>query len=336
MLNLLERAAFRALSPAGQRARLSVLIFHRVLPVPDPMFPGEPDAARFTADMEWLKSAFNVLPLAEAVDRLRAGSLPARAAAITFDDGYSDNFTVALPILQQLGLHATFFVAAGYLDGGRMWNDTLTAVVRDARGERLDLTRFGLADMAVGTCDQKREALASILGKLKYLEPSQRASVVSDIAAAAGVGPAEDLMMTSSQLRELASSGMTVGAHTVTHPILARVTESEARDEMALGRERLEAITGSKVTLFAYPNGKPDTDYTRTHARLARQLGFSAACSTEWGAATADSDPFQIPRFTPWDRSRIRYAARLAQNLRRRATGSVSETADFSCAVRSC
>jgi len=86
--------------------------------------------------------------------------------------------------------------------------------------------------------------------------------------------------------------------------------------EMKEGKERLEAITGSEVTLFAYPNGKPGTDYTAAHVRLAQEIGFEAACSTGWGAGQLGSDLFQIPRFTPWDRSQWRYAVRLARNLR--------------------
>jgi hypothetical protein len=71
------------------------------------------------------------------------------------------------------------------------------------------------------------------------------------------------------------------------------------------------------VRLFAYPNGKPNQDYAADHARIARELGFTAAVSTAWGAASAASDPFQLPSFTPWDRSRMRFMLRMAQNLRR-------------------
>ena len=118
------------LSPAGRRARLSVLIFHRVLPRPDPLFPGVIDAAGFDAICRWVKGWFNVLALDDAARRLRDGSLPERALAITFDDGYADNHDVALPILLRHGLPATFFIATGFLDGGRMWNDTVIESIR--------------------------------------------------------------------------------------------------------------------------------------------------------------------------------------------------------------
>jgi len=311
---------FNMLSPAGVNARLTVLIFHRVLPEPDPLFPGEPDAVRFQTQMHWIKTWFNVLPLPEAVERLRAGSLPARAAAITFDDGYADNFTVALPILRRAGLPATFFIAAGYLDGGWMWNDTVIDLIRKAEGPDLDLLQFKLEHYPVGTLEDRRRSLEQLLGKLKYLEPGRRNDLVAELAGVANIEPPRDLMLTTDQVRALAAAGMTIGAHTVSHPILTRMAEHEARAEMTESRQRLEAITGSKVTLFAYPNGKPGTDYTAAHVRLAREAGFEAACSTGWGAATKGCDIFQIPRFTPWDRSGWRYALRLARNMRHAVT----------------
>jgi peptidoglycan/xylan/chitin deacetylase (PgdA/CDA1 family) len=314
------RWMFNMLSSSGAHGRLTVLIFHRVLREPDPLFPGEPDAARFEAQMHWIKSWFNVLPLPEAVARLCAGSLPARAAAITFDDGYADNYTVALPILRRAGLCATFFIAAGFLDGGRMWNDTVIDVIRKAEGPDLDLAQLKLGRYRVVTMEDRRRSVAELLGTLKYLEPAQRSELVARLADAAQIQPARELMMTSDQLRSLAAAGMTIGAHTMSHPILSRVAENKARAEMAESKERLEDIISRKVSLFAYPNGKPGIDYTRAHVRLAREAGFEAACSTGWGTATSRCDIYQIPRFTPWDRSSWRYALRLARNMRHGVT----------------
>jgi len=131
---LILRTAFTLASPAGQRAGLSILVFHRVLPEPDPLFPNEVDAQRFDALLGWVKDWFSVLPLEEAVERLQRNRLPERAAAITFDDGYADNYAVALPILQRQGLSAMFFIATGFLNGGRMFNDTAIETVRRCVG----------------------------------------------------------------------------------------------------------------------------------------------------------------------------------------------------------
>lgn len=314
------RWVFSRLSPAGAKARLTVLIFHRVLPEADPLLAGEPDAIWFETQMRWVKDWFNVLPLAEAIERLRSASLPARAAAITFDDGYADNCTVALPILRRFGLTATVFVATGYLDGGQMWNDTVIDAMRRAKGPKLDLSSLKLSVYPVATLHDRLDSLNRLLSDLKYMEPDQRTRLAGDVAALAGVEPSPNIMLTSEQVRVLAEAGVTIGAHTVSHPILARVEEQQARSEMIQSKQRLEAIIGRKVDLFAYPNGKPGTDYTATHVQLAREAGFCAAVSTGWGTATKRSDIFQIPRFTPWDRFGLRYAMRLVRNMRHEVT----------------
>ena len=113
--------------------------------------------------------------------------------------------------------------------------------------------------------------------------------------------------------------GMAIGAHTVTHPILARLDPTNARHEIGASREHLEGLLGERVSLFAYPNGVPLHDYLPEHVEMVRQCGFSAAVSTSWGAASRRTDRFQLPRFTPWDRSRMRYGARMLLNLRRRS-----------------
>jgi peptidoglycan/xylan/chitin deacetylase (PgdA/CDA1 family) len=310
-------------SPAGPRGRLSILVFHRVLPEADSLFPEVLDAARFEAVCGWLRAWFVVLPLDEAVARLRAGELPARALAISFDDGYADNHDVALPILTHHGLKATFFIATGFLDGGRMWNDTAIEAVRGTSLPALDLRGLisdasGGATFSMTTIDDRRAAVETILRQAKYLPADERERVVTDIARRAEVDLPDGLMLGSEQVRSLHRAGMQIGAHTVSHPILARLNDGAARQEMAASKAFLEQILGETVSLFAYPNGKPGEDYSPRTVSLAQEVGFTAAVSTAWGAARTDSDMFQLPRFTPWDRTRLRFGGRLLANLRRR------------------
>ena len=129
-MSLMFRLPMGLLSPAGPKARLSILIFHRVHQQRDPLFPGEVDATDFDNICAWARSMFNVLPLDEAVTRHASHSLPERALSITFDDGYADNHDVAMPILRKHGITATFFIASGFLNGGRMWNDTAIEAMR--------------------------------------------------------------------------------------------------------------------------------------------------------------------------------------------------------------
>src|SRR5262245_15768822 len=129
------RLPLSVLSPGGSAGRLTILIFHRVLPAHDPLNQDEPDAQEFEQRMQWVRSWFTVLPLAEAAQRRAAGTLPARALSITFDDGYADNCTIAAPILNRLGLNATFFIATGFIGGGCMWNDRVIEAVRACESE---------------------------------------------------------------------------------------------------------------------------------------------------------------------------------------------------------
>ena len=304
-------------SPAGRRGRLSILIFHRVLTRPDPLFPDLPDAAAFEARMRWVKAWFNVLPLAQAIERLGEGTIPARALAITFDDGYADNEELAAPILKRLGMTATFFVATGFLGGGCMWNDRVIEALRGCATDTLDLGSVGLGSHPLASTEARRSAVAAVLTQIKHFEPERRQAAADAIASLARAAALPNPMMRPEQVRSLRSLGMDVGAHTVTHPILTGLSRDAAFDEMRTSKLELERILGEPVRLFAYPNGVPVQDYAAEHASMARECGFDAAVSTAWGAASMASDRFQLPRFTPWDTSRWRYGARLLGNFSR-------------------
>lgn len=317
---LLCRAAFGAASllrPLG----LSILIFHRVLPAPEPLLPGEMDAGRFDAVARMLKRNFRVLPLGQAVDLLEQGRLPTRALVITFDDGYADNAEVALPILRAYGLVATFFVSTGFLDGGRMFNDTVIEAVRASRRDAVDLGEFGLGRAPLSTVDDRRAVIAALLPVVKYLAPVDRGAAIERIHAAMGRPPLPaGPMMRRSQIQDLYRAGMEIGAHTVNHPILTTLPSDAAEAEIVGGKVELEAIIDAPVRVMAYPNGRPRQDYAREHVEMVRRVGFRAVVTTAPGSAQPGDDVFQLPRFTPWDRSLSAWPLRLLQNQWRRAS----------------
>jgi peptidoglycan/xylan/chitin deacetylase (PgdA/CDA1 family) len=235
--------------------------------------------------------------------------------SITFDDGYADNHSVALPILRRLGLHATFFIATGYLDGGCMWNDEIIETVRAYEGDTLDLRALDLGHLPMHSPGARRAAIDLLIGRLKYESPARRSQLAARVRTIANVDLPVNLMMKSAEVRSLCAQGMAVGAHTHSHPILSQLPEREAHEQIAQSKRVLEALTNRPVRLFAYPNGKPGQDYTSVHVRQVRELGFIGACSTLPGCAVAASDAFQLPRFTPWDRESWKFGARLSRNL---------------------
>jgi peptidoglycan/xylan/chitin deacetylase (PgdA/CDA1 family) len=288
--------AARMLAPSGRNGRLLILVYHRVHAQPDPMLPHEPTAERFDRQLELLSREFQVLPLLDAVERLEAGCLPGRAVSLTFDDGYADNFEVAKPILEKYGLKATFFVAAGFLGGGIMWNDKVRESLRKAPTGELDLNRLGLGVYQIDTLGSRLSAAQTIIKKIKYLDQQAREDAALAVAEETGVTVANALMMLPEQVRKLAESGMDIGAHTVTHPVLSALSPKEVHREISEGRDALEAMTGQKVEAFAYPNGRPGDDYTREHVEILRRQGFRLAVSTARGYASHGSDRFQLPR----------------------------------------
>lgn len=312
---MLIRTAIRLRSPAGPRARLSVVYFHRVLAAASPRHPDVPDQAMFERQLEWLRACFTVLPLPEAVNRLRDGSLPAGAAAITFDDGYADNYLCALPVLQRLGLHATFFIATGFLDGGIMWNDAVIHTVHETRQNRLDCSAAGLGMIELADGADRTAIAAGLINALKHLAFDARASAVASLVSAGAVDLPRDLMLSTTQLRALHAAGMEIGAHTINHPILSRCPADQATREIRDGKRALESIVDAPVDLFAYPNGKPVRDYLPAHVDMARAAGFKAAFTTMEGVSSRLGDPYQIPRFLSWDRSGLKFNLRMLLNL---------------------
>ena len=314
MVGLPIRAAVSAADPGGARARMAILIFHRVLPEPDPLLPDLPDVARFRWQMQLLADYFRPLPLAEAAQRLAGGDLPPRSVCVTFDDGYRDNLDCALPVLEQFGIPVTVFVATGFLGDGMMFNDRVVEGTRVAPGPELDLTDLGLGCYPVRTVEERRAAIDQLLPALKYLAEAERDRKARVVAERAGYRPAEPLMLDADGVRAMAARGVTIGAHTLSHPILAETPDAVAAEEISASKRVLEEMTGQPVTLFAYPNGRPGRDYGDGHVQMVKDAGFQAAVSTRWAPAMRDSDPFQLPRFTPWDVTPGRFLARLLAN----------------------
>jgi peptidoglycan/xylan/chitin deacetylase (PgdA/CDA1 family) len=308
---------FRVLSPAGARGRLSIFIFHRVLPQADPYLPYEPGADWFDQIVGFISRFFRVLPFSEAAQALARGKLPAATACITFDDGYADNFEIAVPILRRHGVPATFFIATDYIDGGRMWNDVVIEAVAAAPAGRLDWSDLGLGAVELGDVASRFQAYRQLQEELKYLHPQRRDALAAEMARRAGLPPTSRLMMTREQVRRMPGEGMEVGGHTMGHPILACVDEAEARRQIGGGREELAGWLGFAPRVFAYPDGIPVRDYTERDVRLVRSAGYEAAVSTAQGAARTGDDVHQLPRFTPWDRTVPRFAVRSALNLLR-------------------
>jgi peptidoglycan/xylan/chitin deacetylase (PgdA/CDA1 family) len=293
----LKRSALR---PAWERGGL-VFMFHGVREQPSPYRLAMSREA-FEQFCEVAADGYQVLPLAELEDRRRAGSLPARAIAITFDDGYADNHDVAWPVLKKYGLPATVFVTTGAVGGERpLWFHRLAHIFETAQPEELPVV-VGPWTFTLDTDGEREATVARVGAELKRMPASQREELLAALGEAFQVtdfSPIQREMLTWEQIRAMDAGGFSVEAHTVTHPILGAESIEAASREIAESREVLSEKLGRKVDLFAYPNGKEE-DMTADVIRAVERAGFRAAYTAEFGAATPGDDPYKVPRVTAY------------------------------------
>lgn len=297
--------------------RLCIINYHRVLEFSNPLLDSEPDVGTFRWQMELLAECFNVLPLSEAVEALRTEAMPPRAVAITFDDGYRSVHDIALPILRELSLPATVFLTSGYVGESNMWNDRIIQAVQEMPLDVLDLRDVGLGVHSLKSTTDRKITVERLTEGSKYLPQVERLGLTRKLEGLVGNPSAQGLMVTRPMIENLVRHGIDIGAHTVTHPILSRLDDGEAWQEMIIGKQQLESITGKPIQLFAYPNGKVGRDFDERHVQMARAAGFTAAFTTAAGAASCKHDVFQLPRSRPWDRTPFSFGLRLLRWLAR-------------------
>lgn len=314
-ISAIMRAATGLLTPAGPRARLSVFYFHRVLERPDDLLCDEPDAKVFDRIVGWITAQFNVINPLEACERLSAGTLPARAAMITFDDGYKDNYTVALPILKRHCVSACFFVATAYADGSVMFNDRILEAIRRTRRVEIGFPEAGEGRLLLSDARTRRAAIDRVIAGIKRRGPAERDALVRALERRCDVESPVGVMMNSSEVRAIRDAGMVVGGHTRTHPILRVLDDAAARAEIEQGRDDLMSMTRERPLLFAYPNGKFGDDFGVREMTLVQDAGFAYAFTTHLGVATASSNRYALPRLEPWERTPLRFHLRRLLNV---------------------
>lgn len=256
------------------------------------------------------------MSLAEGLRRLADGTFPHRAVRITFDEGYADNLLFGDPILARLGIAATVFAASGYLDGAVIWNNRVTEAVRSAPGTRLDLTDLGFGDYDVAVISERPRVVQPLLSRLKYLPFEERERSSEELAARYCPRGRHHRCCRGLRSETCIPGGVEIGGHTLTHPILARSDAATALREIADNKDDLEGLLGERLAFLAHPNGNAEKDFNSDHARLARRVGYQAALTTHAEVATANAHRYWLPRFTPWDHTRLRFSLRLILNMR--------------------
>jgi peptidoglycan/xylan/chitin deacetylase (PgdA/CDA1 family) len=252
----------------------------------------------FAAHIAYLTSHYSVLPLPDAAARLRDGRpLPENAVAITFDDGYADNLPAAR-VLHAHNASATFYITAGCLSGeAPFWPSELRSLVVGTSLAQIRFTATGQTmTLPLGGEAERRAAIRTASRLFKSNPIPVREALREELRRQIPSATPSSPMLTWDQVREMHRMGMTIGAHTVTHPNLPSAGLDDARGEIVGARARLQREIDAPVTMFSYPNGGAERYMTPEIAAIVREAGYEAATTSRNGFASRRSDLFALER----------------------------------------
>jgi len=306
LTNLLRRRRLRR-----RDFRVLILEYHAVEAEHEE--EGAVSSHRFRGHLEWLARRWRCVTVEQAALKLQGG-LDEDLLALTFDDGYANNARIAFPILRQLGLPATIYLATGFLDGQELW---------------FDLARRGLAaaarqpQAAAALPAEAKALLAGLLAgwptslplekamrRLKDAVPAERLAAAEALRPLAASRPAKEPIRWQ-EARELQDAGIELGAHTLDHPILSKLEEAEQEEQIAGSIERIEKELGRRPQTFAIPNGGR-RDYDAATLRVVGRLGLLATCTTRRGSNAAGCNLNELRRIGVGSDSLALLDARLA------------------------
>lgn len=278
---------------------LRVLTYHRVAPVRDsdrfdPRLIST-DPATFRRQMHHLANHYRVVRMEEVLNALeRKVQLPKNAVLVTFDDAYFDLAEYALPVLKEWQLPSTIFVPTSYPNQPErvFWWDRLYRALIHTTHPVLRLPPFG--ELSLRTGEERRKSLQIVNKYLLTLAATESAATLDEICDQLESKPlAYKSVLDWDELRELAKAGVTLAAHTRTHPLLTRVSPEQAHAEIVGSRQDLQREIGSALPVFCYPNGH----HNDTVVNILKQAGFVAALTTLSGQNDLNTmDPLRLQR----------------------------------------
>lgn len=285
--------------------KILTLLYHRVIDLKDDKHLLAVTPEHFYEQMCYLKENYPIVRFEEDWLGVRDN-----AVCITFDDGYMDNFTNALPILQKLHIPATIFVSTGNINTTEeFWWDELERILLDRNKEYENV--FTLED-ELFSCQwptktfSDREELYDTLHWLMYdkITVGKRKAWMRQLREWSGVSTIGRKKNQAMQIKEIGEIFplLTVGAHTVNHPSLRSLSEQEQRYEISQSVKDLEAILKCRITVFSYPFGGM-RDFDQTTMELCRKENIYKAAANFPGLWTPGCDNYQIPRniIRNWD-----------------------------------
>jgi peptidoglycan/xylan/chitin deacetylase (PgdA/CDA1 family) len=318
-------------------SRALILMYHRVTELPNDPNLLAITPPHFAQQMEVIRRYGVPMRLAQLVEALQNGKVPNRAVVVTFDDGYADNLYNAKPLLERYDIPATFFVTTGHIGHPReFWWDELDRLLLQP-GTLPPILELGLngrtwqwelgETATYTTADYERHRdwhieqqddptprqrlHRSLYQRLHPLIEEEQQQLLGELRTWAGaepIGRPTHRTLAQDELVHLADGGLVeIGAHSVTHPVLAGLSVVVQRHEVWRSRAHLEEMLNRPVTSFAYPYGS----YTQETLAVVQEAGFSSACATDAAMVQRGTDGFRLPRIAVRDWDGETFARRL-------------------------
>jgi peptidoglycan/xylan/chitin deacetylase (PgdA/CDA1 family) len=263
----------------------------------------------FEKQMQYIREKMNPISLKDLVECIiKSMTIPERAVAITFDDGYGDNYTIAYPILKRYKIPATIFLATGYIETSSIfWWDKVAEIIKKTKAPFIELKNFCsfsndkafLFETIALMGHKDKENAIMILVKLfktfDYEKISNATEVLQDKLKVADTDIEKQPMLDWAQIEEMCKNGIDIGAHTVNHPDLTKINVEEVEEEICQSKKTIEERLNRQVSHFAYPYGLGE-NYNKNIERIAKNLDFQSICTAETGIVTIKSDVFNLKR----------------------------------------
>lgn len=285
------------------RRCLSVLTYHSIIDQPLPFYDWSfLDATVFRKQIDYLKKHFSILPLSEALERLKKDALDGPTAAITFDDGFSNNFQVAFPILQACQAPSTIFLATDLIGSEKtVWFTRLLMALQMTSCKELPWNGevFPLADPnRLSTSSARLQAALKRFPARKLEEELVRIESILSVPSNPRVPEDSPFrMLDQDMIRAMQGSGLVeFGAHTCGHTILSRLSNEEKTSQIMGSISRVEELTAKKCLSFAFPNGAQN-DFDPESQHVLAESGVRAALTMVPGPNRPTTSPLEIHRY---------------------------------------
>jgi len=266
----------------------------------------------FERQMQYLRKAYDIVPLNQLIERTQSGRDFGRLCAVTYDDGWRDVYDNAYPILRNSAIPATIFLTTGYIDSARLfWPERITSALTysahldDAVVEKLsridtECACYVRKIISYGDSESRRELTDRLITRMKTLSRDDCGAFVKNVVEQSeGSGESHDVryMLDWDEVREMKANGISFGSHTVNHLLLTHVPIDEARGEIVDSKREVENKLGDPSAYFAYPNGNWNEDVKE----LVKDAGYSAAVVAANTTNNGNTDPFLYGRLNVHD-----------------------------------